>query len=446
MLTIRSADWAAPAEDLEKSALRLGFVPLLDAAPLVIAKERGFFRRHGLDVVLSRERSWANVRDNLEAGRLDAAQMLAPMTLAATLGAGARAVPMVTALSLGLNGNAITVSTDLHRRMRELEPQAMRQWPVPACALKAVVEEERCSGKPPLVFAVVYPFSAHNYELRYWLATGGIDPDRDLEIRVVPPGAMVEALADGTIDGYCVGEPWGTYAAHLGCGHTIVRTYDVWNNAPEKVLGVTREWAERHPRTHQALVRALIDAARWIDRPENRLETVHVIAGESFVDAPVEVLECALTPAPHAGADAAPAAGTFYRGAATFPWRSHAIWFLTQMLRWGQIDPPVDFDAVSAAVYRCDVYREAATPLGIPVPLVDAKDEGVHDGPWLLCEATSPIAMGPDAFLDGRSFSPDAPLDYLSALAGRDVRLSAGPGDGAPISLSQRRSQAASSS
>jgi nitrate/nitrite transport system substrate-binding protein len=424
MLTIRSADWAAADEDLEKSTLRLGFVPLLDAAPLVVAKERGFFRRHGLDVTLSRERSWANVRDNLEAGLLDAAQMLAPMTLAATLGAGARAVPMVTALSLGLNGNAITVSADLHRRMRELDPQGMRQYPVPARALAAVIEEERRQGRPPLVFAVVYPFSAHNYELRYWLATGGIDPDQDLEIRIVPPSAMVAALADGTIDGYCVGEPWGAHAAHLGCGHTIVRTYDVWNNAPEKVLGVTREWAERHPHTHRALVRALIDAARWIDRPENRLETVHVIAGESHVDAPVEVIERALAPAPAArpGEQSSTSAGTFYRGAATFPWRSHAIWFLTQMLRWGQIDPPVDFAALSAAVYRCDVYREAAAPLGIPVPLVDAKEEGVHDGPWLLADATSPIAMGPDAFLDGRTFDPEQPLAYLATLAASPTR------------------------
>jgi nitrate/nitrite transport system substrate-binding protein len=415
--TIRSAGWAATDDDLEKSTLRLGFVPLLDAAPLILAKERGFFRRHGLDVTLSRERSWANVRDHLEAGQLDAAQMLAPMTLAATIGVGARAVPMVTGLSLGLNGNSITVSTDLHRRMRELDPQAMQQYPVPARALKAVIDEEQRQGRARLVFAVVYPFSAHNYELRYWLATGGIDPDHDIELRIVPPCGMVEALADGTIDGYCVGEPWGAYAAHLGCGQTIVRTYDVWNNAPEKVLGVTRDWAERHPRTHRALVRALIDVARWIDRPENRLETVHVIAGESYVDAPVEVIERALAPTPRAGDDAPRAAGTFYRGAATFPWRSHAIWFLTQMVRWGQVEAPLDFAALSAAVYRCDVYREAAESLGVAVPLGDAKDEGVHEGSWLLGDATSPIVMGPDVFLDGLTFDPDAPLDYLAQLA-----------------------------
>jgi nitrate/nitrite transport system substrate-binding protein len=417
--TIRSAAWATADEGIEKSALKLGFVPLLDAAPLVVAKERGFFRRHGLDVTLVRQPSWANVRDNLAAGRLDAAQTLAPMPLAATLGIGARAVPMLTALSLGLNGNAITVSTELHRRMRELDPQAMAQQPVPARALKRVLDDDRRAGRRPLVLAVVFPYSAHNYELRYWLATGGIDPEREVQIRIVPPSAMVEALAEGHIDGYCVGEPWNAYAAHVGCGHSIVRSYEIWNNAPEKVLGVTREWAERHPRTHRALVRALIDAARWIDRPENRLETVHVIAGESYVDAPVEVIERALAATPRAAA--APGtdngAGTFYRSAATFPWRSHAVWFVTQMLRWGQIEQPVDIATLVESVYRTDVYRDAAAELGVPTPLVDMKPEGVHESPWLLGEATTPIAMGPDAFLDGRIFDPDDPLRYVASFA-----------------------------
>lgn len=414
--TIRSAGWGPADDDLEKRSLRLGFVPLLDAAPLVIAKERGFFRRQGLDVTLSREPSWANVRDHLAAGRLDAAQMLAPMPLASTLGAGARAVPMQTALSLGLNGNAITVSTELHRRMRELDPQALQQQPVPARALKRVLDDERRDGRAPRVFAVVFPFSAHNYELRYWLATGGIDPERDLELRVVPPCKMVEALAEGAIDGYCVGEPWNAYAAHAGCGHTIVRSYDIWNNAPEKVLAVTREWAEHHPRTHRALVRALIDAARWIDRPENRLETIHVIAGESHVDAPVEVIERALAGDPRAAREDA-GTGTFFRGAATFPWRSHAIWFVTQMLRWGQVEPPVDITALVEAVYRTDVYRDAAAELGVATPLTDVKHEGVHDAPWLLEDATSPIVMGPDAFLDGRTFDPADPWGYVASFS-----------------------------
>lgn len=420
--TIRSAGWSTTDENLEKTTLRLGFVPLIDAAPLVVAKERGYFRRHGLDVTLSRESSWANVRDNLAAGVLDAAQMLAPMPLASTLGAGARAVPMLTALSLGLNGNAITVSNDLYRRIRERAPQAVLEQPLPARALKRVIDEDRREGRRPLVFAVVFPFSAHNYELRYWLATGGIDPDNDVQIRIVPPSSMVERLAEGSIDGYCVGEPWGVYATHVGCGHTIVKSYEIWNNAPEKVLGVTRDWAEHHPRTHRALLRALLDVARWIDCPENHLEMVHIVAGESYVDAPVEVIERAMA-APRAVETQTRGASSFYRCAATFPWRSHAVWFVTQMLRWGQIDQPLDITALVEAVYRTDIYREAAADLGVATPLVDMKTEGAHSAPWLLEAATTPIAMGPDAFLDGREFDPTEPLRYVASFLAPTPRI-----------------------
>ncbi|MEW6273246.1 MAG: CmpA/NrtA family ABC transporter substrate-binding protein [Thermodesulfobacteriota bacterium] len=425
--TIRSAAWAAAGEGLEKRKLRLGFVPLIDAAPLVIAKERGFFRRHGLEVTLSREVSWANVRDNLAAGVLDAAQMLAPMPLASTLGVGARAVPMLTALSLDLNGNAITVSADLYRRMREVDPAAVARRPVSAAALAQVIEEDRRAGRRPLVFAVVFPFSAHNYELRYWLATGGVDPERDVEMRIVPPSLMAEKLEEGSIDGYCVGEPWNEYAVYLGLGRTVATSYEIWNNSPEKVLGVTRGWAERHPATHRALIRALIDAARWIDRPENRLETVHLLAAESYVDAPVEAIVRALrggARTPDADALMATGSSVFYRFAATFPWRSHAVWFVSQMLRWGQIERPLDVAALVDAVYRPDVYREAADELGVPAPLADMKREGEHDGPWLLDAATQPIAMGPDRFLDGRVFDPHDPSAYLAGFPIHAARVS----------------------
>jgi two-component system, oxyanion-binding sensor len=328
----------------------------------------------------------------------------------------------LTALSLGLNGNAITVSTELYRRIRELDPQAVLQRPLPARVLKRVLDEDRRERRKPLVFAVVFPFSAHNYELRYWLATGGIDPEADVEIRIVPPSSMVERLAGGSIDGYCVGEPWGAYAARLGCGHTIVKSYDIWNNAPEKVLGVTRDWAEHHPRTHRALVRALIDVARWIDCPENHLEMVHIIAGESYVDAPVEVIERAMA-VPQALETEKPGASSFYRCAATFPWRSHAIWFVTQMLRWGQIDPPLDITALADAVYRTDIYRDAAAGLGVATPLIDMKSEGAHSAPWLLEAATTPIAMGPDAFLDGREFDPAEPLRYVDSFVAPTPRI-----------------------
>lgn len=433
--TIGDAAREAAGAGVEKARLRLGFVPLLDAAPLVVAKERGFFRRHGLDVTLVREASWTAVQEGLVAGRLDAAHMPAPMPLAATLGIGTPPVPMVTALSLDLNGNAITVSAELHRRMRGCDPAAMAQRPVSARALARVIEEDREEGARPLVFAVVSPFSAHNYELRYWLANGGIVPERDVEVRVASPLAVVEMLAAGTIDGYCAGEPWSEYAAYLGVGRTLLTTHDVWNNAPEKVLGVRREWAQRHPRTHRALIRALVEAARWIDRPENRLEVIHVVAGESYVDAPVEVIvRATMAPSPAGGCDEPlrPESSVFYRYAATFPWRSHALWFVSQMLRWGQIERPLDVIALVESVYRPDVYREAVAELGVPLPLGDLKSEGTHGGPWLLDEATEPIPMGPDAFIDGRCFDPRDALRYATGFPVHALRVPAAELGGAP--------------
>lgn len=399
--------------DVEKRSLRVGFVPLLDAAPLVIAKERGFFRRHGLDVTLVRQQAWSDVREELAAGALDAAQLSAPQLLAATLGLDDAALPLVTAVSLGLNGGAITVSADLARRMRELDPRALQQHPVPARALRCVLDDARGAG-PPLMLAVEAARGAQAYLLRYWLASGGIDPEREVALCEIDVRAIPDALADGRVAGCCVGEPWGALAAHDGSGITLARSSDVWNSAPDHVLGVTREWADRHPRAHRALVAALLDAARWVDRDENRLETLHVLACESFVDAPTAVLERALAPCARGSADVE-ATTTFYRGAATFPWRSHAIWFLTQMLRWGHLSAPIDFVGIAGDVYRGDVHRAAAQDVDVPVPLIDVKDEGVHDRPWLLGAATTPIAMGPDAFLDGRQFDPDEPLRFVAA-------------------------------
>jgi nitrate/nitrite transport system substrate-binding protein len=412
----------ARSNGVEKRELRLGFVPLTDCAPLAIAKERGFFRRYGLDVTLVREPSWSNVRDHVAAGVLDGAQMLAPMPLAATLGMGALAVPMVAALCLDLNGNAITVSNALYDRMRALDPAGVERRPVSARVLRRVVDLGRERGDGPLTFGVVFPFSSHNYELRYWVASAGIDPDRDLRIIVAPPCAMVRMLAEGRLDGYCVGEPWNEHAVALGLGHTVVSKYDLWNNSPEKVLGVTRDWAERHPATHRALVRALVEAAAWIDRPENRLEAVHVIAGESYVDAPVDVVGRTMLPEPVEPLRFRPGGAVFFRFAATFPWRSHAAWFVSQMLRWGQIAETFSVDELVNAVYRPDVYREAVRGLGVALPATDRKPEGAHRQAWVLEDASEPIPMGPDAFLDGRVFDPADVRGYVEGFEVRTPR------------------------
>ncbi|HYG87755.1 MAG TPA: CmpA/NrtA family ABC transporter substrate-binding protein [Azospirillum sp.] len=401
----------AAGEELEKRALTLGFVPLTDCAPLVIAQEKGFFRRQGLGVTLSREPSWANIRDKVSVGVLDGAQMLAGMALAATAGVGAFDVPMVTACSLDLGGNAITVSENLWQRMAAADPDAMAERPLTARALKRVIEDDKAAGRPKLSFGIVFATASHNYQLRLWLASAGIDPDADVRLAVVPPPHMVAGLKDGALDGYCVGEPWNSQAVHEGLGRVLISAHELWNNGPEKVLGVTAAWAAAHPRTHRALVRALIQAARWLEEPGHRLEAAAILAGERYVGAPAEVLARALTGNLVYAAGEAPRAMpdfiVFHRYAATFPWRSHALWTLTQMVRWGQLPATADLEGIAAAVYRSDLYRLAARDLGEPVPLRDHKSEGAHEAPWLLATATAPIPMGPDLFFDRHVFEPD---------------------------------------
>lgn len=398
------------------SKLRIGFVALNDCAPLVIARERGFFRRHGLEVELVREPSWANVRDKVQAGLLDGAQMLAPMPLAMTLGLEGTAVPMTVPLSLGLNGNGITVSKELYERLVAVDPASVPERMREAHALATVLRRDREAGRRRLRFAVVFPFSAHYYEFMYWAAAAGIDPNRDLEIVVLPPVSMVDGLRRGRIDGYCVGEPWNQLAVAEDVGRCLVTKYDIWNNSPEKVLAMTQDWAMRHPDEVRGLVRALIEAARWVDPPENRLETVHVIAGSSFVDAPVDVVRRGLGGRPvlgESGPADRPDFHVFHRYAATFPWISHAMWFATQMIRWGQVEKPFALRELAASVYRPDLYREAADEIGEPVPEIDEKPEGRHEEPYELGADGAVIRMGPDRFIDGRHFDPNDGVSYL---------------------------------
>lgn len=393
------------------SPLRLGFIPLSDCAVLAVAAEKGFFRRHDLDVSLSREVSWANIRDKVAVGALDGAQMLAGMPIAAVTGVDRVAQPLITAFSLGLNGNAITVSLDVWSRMVRSDPRSASARPASAASLRPVVEEERRAGRPPLRFAMVYPFAMHNYELRYWLAAGGIDPDRDVQLVVVPPPRMVEALERGAIDGFCVGEPWNSLAVERGIGCVVVTKTELWNNSPEKVLAVTESFAARRPDVHRALLRALIEAARWADEPANRPEVAAILAQPRYVGAPESVLAESLCDrlVREPGGASAPVPGfhVFHRYAASFPWTSHAMWLLGQMVRWRQLAIPVDIATTAHAVYRPDLYREAASDLGVSAPLVDVKSEGTHAAPWTIEGTAGAIEMGSDLFFDGAVFEPE---------------------------------------
>ena len=358
----------------------LGFMPLLDCASLVVAAERGFAAEEGLELALVRETSWANIRDRVVIGHFDAAHMLGPMTVASTLGIGHVRVPVIAPFALGLGGNAITVSLRLWEQMTQEGATVGAKPGVHATALERVVLRR----SEPLTFAMVYPFSCHNYELRYWLAAGRIDPDKDVRLVVIPPPFLVDALRAGQIDGFCVGEPWNSVAVQAGVGTIVVPTTAIWPSSPEKVLGCRLEWAQRHPKQLAALMRAIYRASRWCDQPENHAELAKLLAQPRYVGAPADLLQQALgsrltlttnTPAVQLEDFFTPS-----RHNATFPWVSHALWFYEQMLRWKQIEFAPNQVAAVRATYRPDLYRAALASISEDIPSDDTKIERFFDG------------------------------------------------------------------
>ncbi len=403
----------------EKPALKLGFMPLTDCAPLVVAKEIGIFHDHGLDVTLSKEASWATIRDKVIFGQLDGAHMLAGMPISASLGLGGVQKAMISALSLGLNGNAVSVSCALFDALVEENCGKPLSPTETGPLLRRVITTRRTQGKRQLVFAHVFPVSNHNYQLRYWMAAAGIDPDQDVKLVVIPPPRIGEALRDGLIDGFCVGEPWNVLAAHQGLSQVLLSGHAIWNNAPEKVLGVTAEWHRRHPFTHRALIQSLICACKWLDDPENRPVAAEMLSTPEYLDAdPALIAAPWVGQYPHesgsTGGHQASDFNVFNRLSANFPWVSHAEWVVAQMYRWGQLERALNVRELAQSVYRPDVYRAAAFGMDQPFPTIDEKPEGIHTEGWQLSLATKVIEMGPDLFIDGDRFHPEEPIDeYL---------------------------------
>lgn len=371
------------------SDLRLGFIPLTDCAPLAAAHALGFFEEEGLNVELVREGSWATIRDKVTVGALDGAHMLAPMALAVTAsGEGEILAP----LALNQNGSAVTVSTALAAAIAAVDPEALSQVPVTAAALAKVVAARRERGQGPLTFAVVFPYSMHNYLLRYWLAQGGIDPDRDVRLVVIPPPRMVERMRAGDVDGFCVGAPWNAVAEAEGLGRVLVAASQFWPGGPDKVLGVTAELARQRPDELRACLRAVMRGAAWADEAENREALVALLARPDRVGA-----------APAAIARVLESEVIFHRDAAGLPRREHGLWFLSQMTRWGQIGAEHDLQALAARVYRPDLYREAALSLG---PILEPA--------LAFADAAGPAQA---RLFDGRSFDPSAARAYAAGFA-----------------------------
>jgi nitrate/nitrite transport system ATP-binding protein len=374
----------------------IGFIPLTDCAPLVVALEKGFFAEEGLDhVTLQREPSWKAIAVGVATGRLDAAQMVAGMPLSMTIGAGNKpSIPVITALVLSRNGNAITLGNQY------------QEWGVQTLAdLKEVV----CRSSDQIeTFGVVHPASMHNLMLRYWLASGGIDPDRDISITVIPPPQMVSHLKAGNIGGFCVGEPWNSYAIHEKLGFVIATDLDIWAGHPEKVLGVAEEWAIQYPDTHIAMVKALIKACEYCDDRRNREEIVNLLSLPQYVGAAPEMIRPGFIDPYNRGLGTTPESlprfNQFYVDQANCPGRSEGLWILTQLARWGYAPFPRNWVEILERVRRPDLFGEACRELG----LSDVEPDRHHF-----------------ALFDGLIFNPDDPVGYLERLSiCRDYRVS----------------------
>jgi NitT/TauT family transport system ATP-binding protein len=343
--------------------LHIGFIPLVDAAALIVAVDKGFAAAEGLDVTLVREVSWSNVRDKLNIGLFDAAHLLAPVAIASSLGLGHVKVPIVAPFNLGLNGNAITVSPALHAAIMA-ETDGDRFDPmVTALALARVVAARRRSGAEPLTFGMTFPFSTHNYQLRFWMAAGGVDPDEDVRLVVLPPPYMVDSLANGHVDAFCVGAPWNSVAVDLGVGHILHFVSDILVRAAEKVLAVRQSWSERNPDILAALIRAHARAAEFIEDPQNRAEAARILAQPERIGVDADVILRTLDGRLKISPDGTMRESSRYllvgREGAARPDPVQAAWLYAQMVRWGQASISPEALTVAKAVFRPDLYDAA---------------------------------------------------------------------------------------
>ena len=402
--------------------LTAGFLPLLDSALLVLAHELGIAEEEGFTLGLTRESSWANIRDRTALGHFDIALVLAPMPIAANLGLTPIATPMIAPVMTGLGNNAITVSADLWTQMADAgAPGDLAAGPA-GKALAQVIH----STPRKLRLAVVHQTSSHNYELRYWLAAGGINPGyyspedvsgqiaADAYLSVTPPPQMPSTLEAGTIDGYAVGEPWNQAAVFKKIGVPVITDYEIWKNNPEKVFGITAEFAENNPNSTLAVTKALIRAAKWLDENDNanRAEAVEILSRSEYVGADAEVIAASMTGTFEFEAGDVrdvPDFNVFYRYFATYPYYSDAVWYLTQMRRWGQVAedmPDSWYDEVAKSVYKPEIYLEAARLL-VEEGLVEETDF-----PWDSTGYREPTAE----FIDGVTYDGTQPNAYIDSL------------------------------
>ncbi|PXA98680.1 nitrate transporter [Nostoc sp. 3335mG] len=401
--------------------LSIAFLPLTDSAPIIVAAERGFAKAEGITLNLVRDTSWATVRDRLVYGQVQAAHLLAPLAVAVTLGLSQTPCAIAAPFKLNDNGNALTLSAEF---AAALDPVSRNRIDDPVATAHDFAAAIGLHFRKPVI-GIVHRFSSHALMLRYWLGFAGVNPDRDVTLRVLPPSLMTEALRAGEIDGFIAGEPWSSVAVDSGLGEIAAVGVNIWKRGVEKVLATRADWAEANPDTLDRLLRALSRSAAWCDDPANRDAVSELLARPSYLDQSPRLIAQALAGRMPLRQGEEPVEipdfTVFYRGAANFPWRSQALWIYSQFVRWKMVEPSAEAERAAAGVFRSDLYRRALAGEGIPMPGASMKVEGATEAPLSAGSHSGSLTLAPDRFFDGRTFDPDAIQAYLHALeADRD--------------------------
>jgi nitrate/nitrite transport system substrate-binding protein len=392
----------AAATQPEVTKAVLGFIALTDASPLIIAKEKGFFAKHGMpDVEITKQASWGTTRDNLVLGSagngIDGAHILTPMPYLISSGKVTQnnvPTPMYVLARLNLDSQCISVAAEFADLKLGLD----------AAPFKAALERKKAAGQS-VKAAMTFPGGTHDCWIRYWLAAGGIDPDKDIETIVVPPPQMVANMKVGTMDCFCVGEPWNEQLKNQKIGYTAINTGELWNRHPEKSFAMRAEWVDKHPHATRALLMAVLEAQMWCDEPSNRAELAKIVSGRQWFNCPVPDILPRLQGRfdygiPGKVVEDSPHVMKFWRDNASYPYRSHELWFLVEGVRWAKFNAAEDLKGLVAKVNREDLWREAARELGVPT-----------------AQIPSSTSRGIETFFDGKVFDPEKPDAYLASLA-----------------------------
>jgi nitrate/nitrite transport system substrate-binding protein len=356
----------------EVADMKFGMIALTDCSPIVIAHEKGFFKKHGINAVVSKGANWAAIRDSLSTGDNQATHMLLGMPIASTMGLlGSPKKPMIVPWILNRNGQSITLKAELKGKVAA-DPKA----------LKPLVDVAKSKGEL-MTFAMTFPPGTHAMWIRYWLGAGGINPDKDVSLITIPPPQMVANMKVGKMDGYCVGEPWNGRAVADGIGFTALNTQDIWKDHPEKVCAFTAEFAQKNPRTVKAVLKALHEASVWLDKLENRPEQAEIVSRPTYINCPKEIILGRLQGHYDFGDGRRkedPNYMIFSQRNCNYPQPKYAVWWLTQFRRWGMVPGAPDYAGVAKEVMRPDLYEEAMKEIGYKHGGLDTKAERFFDG------------------------------------------------------------------